>query len=119
MTGDELRGVCLALPGTTEKETWGEATQPGEATFRVRDTIYVILAPDGSGASIRTSLDEQADLIDAFPAAFSSAPYVGRFGWVSVRMSAVDGDVLRGVVERAWARTAPKAIAAALREHGG
>ena len=114
MTIDELRAFCLSLPATHEKETWGDAEHAGDVTFRVRDRIYLITGPQGGGASIRTSMDQQADLMDAFPEAFSRAPYVGRFGWVSVKLDLVDPDLLRGVVEGAWRRTAPKALVAGL-----
>jgi len=112
MTIDELRAFCIGLPGTHEKLTWGDAEHEGDVTFRVRDKIYLITAPEGGGATIRTSMDEQADLVDAFPGVFTSAAYVGRFGWVSVDFDAVDPELLRGVILGAWRRTAPKAIVA-------
>ena len=56
MTIDELRAFCLSLPGTHEKETWGDAEHAGDVTFRVKDKIYVMTGPDGrGGASIRTT----------------------------------------------------------------
>lgn len=39
---------------------------------------------------------------------FSSAPYVGRHGWVSVQLDLVDPEELRDLVVEAWRRTAPK-----------
>ena len=75
---------CLSLPGTHEKETWGDAEHAGDVTFRVKDKIYVITGQDGGGASIRTTIEQQAELIGAFPDACRVAPYVGRFGWVNV-----------------------------------
>jgi hypothetical protein len=116
MTIDELRAFCLSLPGTHEKETWGDAEHAGDVTFRVKDRIYVITGPEGGRASIRTTLDQQAELLDMFPAVFSAAPYVGRFGWVWVDLAAVDDELLRGIVEGAWRRTAPKAVVKAYDE---
>lgn len=110
---DELRAFCLALPGTHEKLTWDDAEHEGTVTFRVRERIYCMTSPRGDGASIRTTLEQQSELMDAFPGVFASAPYVGRFGWVSVDIEAVDVEVLRGVIEGAWRRTAPKAVVAA------
>ena len=49
MTIDELRAFCMALPGTHEKETWGDAEHAGDVTFRVKDKIYLITGPDGGG----------------------------------------------------------------------
>ena len=113
MTIDELRAICMALPGTHEKETWGDAEHAGDVTFRVKDKIYVITGPQGGGASIRTTIDQQADLIAAFPASVKAAAYVGRFGWVHVELEgpdALDAEVVRDVVRSAWRRTIPKSM---------
>ena len=116
MTGDDVRALCLGLPGSTEKETWGDEDNPGHPTFRVRDKIYVIMAVDGSGGSIRTSMAEQSDLTSAFPDGVRSAAYVGRYGWVDVDFDGLPDEVLREVIESAWARTAPRKVAAAWRD---
>ena len=113
MTIHELRAFCLELPGTHERETWGDAEHAGDVTFRVRDKIYVITGQDGGRASIRTDRDQQADLLAAFPDAVRSSPYVGRFGWVSVDLDALDAAIIRDVIVSVWRRTAPKAEVAA------
>jgi predicted DNA-binding protein (MmcQ/YjbR family) len=110
VTIDELRAFCMSLPGTHEKETWGDAEHPGDVTFRVRDKIYLITGQDGGGASIRTDRAQQSDLLAAFPDAVSVAAYVGRFGWISVRLDALDPEIVKDIVRSAWRRTAPKAV---------
>ena len=117
MTGDEVRALCLALPDTTEKETWGDEGNPGHPTFRVRDKIFVIMAVDETGGTIKTSHGEQAELVTAFPDAARVAAYVGRYGWVDVEFAGIPDEVLREVIEAAWARTAPNKVAAAWRTH--
>ena len=112
MTGDEVRELCLSLPEATEKETWCDETTPGHPTFRVRDEIFVIMAVDGSGGSIKTSLDEQSALTSSFPDAARFAAYTGRYGWVDVEFAALPDEVLRETIENAWERTAPKKLAA-------
>jgi len=115
MTGAEVRELCLSLPETTEKETWGDAETPGHPTFRVRDRIYLIMAVEGSGGSIRTTMAEQAELMSAFPDAARSASHVGRFGWVDLDFGGVPDEVLREVITGAWERTAPKRVVSAWR----
>jgi hypothetical protein len=112
VTGDDVRALCLGLPEVTEKETWGDAENPGHPTFRVKGKIFVIMATDGTGGSIRTSPGEQNELIAAFPDAARVAGYVGRFGWVDVDFAGLPDEVLREIIEGAWARTAPKRLAA-------
>ena len=112
MTIDELRAFCLGLPGTHEKETWGDAEHAGDITFRVKDKIYLITGQQGGSASIRTDKAQQTDLIAAFPDAVFVAPYVGRFGWVKVQLDRLDRGILEEVIRSAWRRTAPKALVA-------
>jgi hypothetical protein len=113
VTRDELRALCLSFPEATEKLTWGDAEYAGDLTFRVKDKIFAITGDETStGASIRTSLDQQADLLAAFPDAFRVAPYTGRFGWVSVDLTLAPDEVVRDVVTSAWLRTAPRKLAA-------
>lgn len=116
MTIDELRTLCMGLPETHEQETWGDAEHGGDVTFRVRGKIYVITGPQGGSASIRTTMDQQAELIDTFPTLFRPAPYTGRFGWVVVDLGAADDELLTGIIEGAWRRTAPKAVVKAWEE---
>jgi len=113
VTIDELRAFCLGLPGTHEKETWGDAEHAGDVTFRVKDKIYLITGQDGGAASVRTTIEQQADLIEAFPRSVSIASYVGRFGWVHVTLAgpdALDPAVARDVIRSAWRRTIPKSM---------
>jgi hypothetical protein len=111
VSGDEVRALCLALPEATEKETWGDESTPGHPTFRVRDKIFVIMAVDGSGGSIKTSMEEQTALLASFPEAARYASHTGRYGWVELDFGAIPDEVLRETIEGAWARTAPKKLA--------
>ena len=99
MTIDELRAFCLSLPGTHEKETWGDAEHAGDVTFRVKDKIYLITGQDGGAASVRTMIEQQADLIAEGP-------------------GALDPEVVRDVIRSAWRRTVPKSMLREL-EAGG
>jgi hypothetical protein len=105
--GAWLRQLALSLPEVEERETWGEAT------FRVRDRIFVMMGPDGRGASVKATLDDQAALVGAAPETYSVSAYTGRFGWVSVRLETAGPEVLRRLVVDAWRRTAPKRLVAA------
>ncbi len=69
------------------------------------------MAVDERGGSIKTSTGEQSELMSAFPEAARYASHVGRFGWVDVDFGGIPDDVLREVIEDAWARTAPKKLA--------
>ena len=99
----QLRKAALALPGAEEKETWGEAT------FRVRDKIFAMMSADGQGASVKATLEQQAELVASSPEVFSVATYVGRYGWVAIDVAAADAGEVAELLEDAWRRTAPRA----------
>lgn len=102
MNFQELRRLCLSMPGAEERETWGEAT------FRVRDRIFAMASPEGDAVSIKASLDDQSGLIAIDPKTFSASAYTGRYGWVRVRLRGVGPELMARLVASAWKRTATK-----------
>jgi hypothetical protein len=105
-TVEDVRRISMALPEAEEILTWGE-----HPTFRVRGRIFVIAGENPDRASIKATPDVQADLIDLDPEAFSSAPHVGRYGWVAVALERVDAEMVRPLIAEAWRMTAPKRLA--------
>ena len=106
MTFKEFRRLCLVLPEAEERETWGEAT------FRVRDRIFAMGAPDGDLVMVKASVDDQAGLVAMDPKTFAPSAYTGRFGWVSVRLAGVGPEMAMRLVKNAWERTAPRRLVA-------
>ena len=104
ITANELRELALSLPEVEERETWGEAT------FRVRERIFVMLSPDERSAGLRTSKLEQEALVGSRPETFVISAYTGRFGWVTARLETADREEIRELVIDCWRRTAPKRV---------
>jgi hypothetical protein len=100
-----VRRTALSLPGAKERETWGEAT------FRVKEKIFVVLTR--TEASVKARKEHQHSIIASDPKTFAVAPYVGRFGWIMVRLATVPPDAMRVLVTDAWRLTAPKRAVAA------
>ena len=102
-----VRTICLALPGTTEKVAWGEAT------FRVKNRMFAMTDNDHHDAGriavwCKATILDQSLLVAAQPKHCFVPPYVGVKGWIGVR---VDGrpnwKLVAGVLEAAWRLTAP------------
>jgi hypothetical protein len=108
-TFDDVRRIGLGLPETEEVLTWGT-----DVTFRVRSKIFAIGADGSTRVSIKSTPFVQADLIDRDPKTFAIAPYVGRFGWVTVDLDRVDAGELESLLRAAWRLTAPKRLAVVL-----
>ena len=102
---DRLRAVALALPGVEERETWGKPT------FAVAGRLFLTLASDGSSATMKASLDDQAALVAEDPAVFSVAAYLGRYGWVTVSLDRCDPGEATELVLEAWRQRAPRRLA--------
>ena len=109
-TAADVRRVATGLPEAEELETWGSAT------FRVRKRIFAILSSHGDQVVIKATPQEQALLLASDPETFTYADYVGRFGWVGVRLATVEPAVLAALLTDAWRSTAPKRVAALLPE---
>lgn len=118
-TLERLRGLCLALPETSER------LSHGAPTFFVRGKrafVMVLTDHHGDGRfAIWRAAGEgvQELLVDAEPERFFRPPYVGHRGWLGVRLDrGLDWDELAGIVEDAYAEVAPPKLVEAAREAG-
>lgn len=111
---DRLRVICLGFPETEERETWGEAT------FRIRDKIFVIagVGDDGVvGCSLKAYAEQEALLARGEP--FYWPPYVGSKRWIGIHLDAdTDWDEIAELVEDSYRSTAPKRVVRGLDETG-
>ena len=108
-----LRRICLALPDTKETLTWG---QPH---FRVGDRILAGFGEEKGRTVIgfKVTSDHQDALI--MQDRFRVAPYVGRFGWVSMDATGIeDWDELREFIHESYQLIAPKRSLAKLTGSG-
>jgi len=113
MRAATVRRLALELPDAEERETWGEAT------FRVRNRIFVMLTDRERQAWVKNAHDEQRALVSMDPETFFVPPYVGPSGWIGVRIAKVDRREMHELLIEAWRRTAPKrAVAAFDAAHG-
>ena len=110
-TFDDVRSLALGLPEVEEVLTWGS-----DVTFRVRGNIFVIGGDGADRISVKATPAAQSELLDLDPATFASAPYTGRFGWVTVDLARVEPQLLAGLLRDAWRTTAPAKLRALLPE---
>ena len=109
---DRVRRVCLGLPGAYEKFAWSAPT------FRVGDRQFAMFVDDHhgvgfSGVWFKAPEGAQEELVASDPARFYIPPYVGKSGWVGMRLDAkTDWKLLAGLVAEAHREAASRQSAA-------
>ena len=103
-----IRGICLALPETSERLSHGAPTffVRGKRSF-----VTVLTNHHGDGRFAiwcAAPAGLQRSLVEADPERFFVPPYVGHRGWLGVRLDrGLDWDELAGICEDAYAEVAP------------
>ena len=104
-----VRRIALALPGASEKLSHGEPTFFAGKCFVMVDNDH-----HGSGHVAiwcKAEAGVQAALVESEPRHFFVPPYVGKAGWVGVRLdSGLELARVAAVIERAWREVAPKKL---------
>ncbi|HET9268212.1 MAG TPA: MmcQ/YjbR family DNA-binding protein [Vicinamibacterales bacterium] len=104
-----LRRIALALPGATEKLSHGEPTFFAGKCFVMVDNDH-----HGSGHVAiwcKAEPGVQAALVESEPRHFFVPPYVGKSGWVGVRLdSGLDWANVAAIVERGWREVVPRKL---------
>jgi hypothetical protein len=105
---ERLRQIALALPGATEK------LSHGEPAFFVRGRLFVTVDNNhhGSGhvaAWCNAPEGAQESLVAAEPKHFFVPPYVGKSGWLGVRLdSGLAWPVIADLVQQAHATSSAR-----------
>ena len=112
---ERIRGLCLALPETSER------LSHGSPTWFIRDKkTFVTFVDDHHGDGIlgiwcAAPEGVQQSLVNEEPERFFRPPYVGHRGWLGVRLDVdVDWDEVADIVEDAYRTVAPKKLVAEL-----
>lgn len=107
-----MREIAIALPEVTEEVTWGE-----DLNFRVNKKIF--LFPGETSMTVKADPDEREALL-ADPR-FKLAAYVGRFGWVTMDVTAkkLDWDEVAELITTSYRLIAPKRLVKQLDATGG
>jgi hypothetical protein len=106
VTIDEVRAFATTLPRSSE------ALVRGRVKFRIGRIVYLSFSRDGAVMGFAFPKDWRDALVESEPEKFSLPGQSDlRYHWVHVRLSAIDADEMRDLVEDAWAFTVPKRLA--------
>ena len=104
---ERMRGLCLALPETSEK------ISHGIPAFQVAGKMFAYFRHDHHGDG-RTAVcvktagrDEQDTLIEAAPEIYSWPAYIGPAGWIAVDLAAPDWELVEARLHSSYGLAAP------------
>jgi hypothetical protein len=104
-TVDEVRGVAMSLPRTTEHLI------RDRVKFRVGSIVYLALSQDETTLGFAFPKEERAALIATDPTRFFQPPPSDlRFNWVCGHLAHLGGDELRDLIVEAWRMVVPKRV---------
>jgi hypothetical protein len=112
MKFESVRRLLLALPDVEEGPCYGT---PG---FRVRGKFLARLRDDGETLVVKCGEDERDLRMQADPGTFFTTDHYRGYPTVLVKLRTVETGALRGLLEVAWRRSAPKRLVAAYEEKG-
>ena len=107
MDWDDVRRLCLELPGVEESSSYGTP-----ATFIAGKGLVRFHQGGEDIVLFDVGFDEREMLMQAAPAVFHITPHYKDWPSVLARLSAVTPDDIRGLIERRWRKVAPKKLLA-------
>src|SRR3989441_11499919 len=112
---ERVRGICLALPETSEKISHGEPTWfVGKKVFAMFSNNH---HNDGHVAvTVPAAIGIQEMLIKKAPKKYYCPPYVGCRGWIGIELPCVSDKELALHIREAWRLIAPPRLRAAIEE---
>lgn len=111
---ERIRGICMALPGVTERLSHGAPSYFAGKQFV---TLWIDGHHDNEFPHLwcAAPLGAQEELISAEPDRFFRPPYVGGRGWLGLRLDRkVDWPEVSAICEEAFRTVAPKKLIAEL-----
>jgi hypothetical protein len=107
VTLEDVREFALPLPRTYERMI-GDRVK-----FKVGQYVYLAVSPDETTMGFGFPKQERDGLIASDPGKFTPPVKSDeRYNWVVVRLTEIDRDELREIVEDAWRMVVPKRLAA-------
>jgi hypothetical protein len=104
VTFETVRRLGLGLPKAVD------GTSYGTPALKVGGKLFARLHQDGESLVIKIDPDERSSRMRADPETFYITDHYLNYPWMLVRLSSVDAEDLRDLLEEAWRLTAPKRL---------
>lgn len=116
---DRLRQLCLAFPGATEKEAWGEPTFRAPKIFAMYASAATHHGRGRPAVWIKAMPLNQEMAIRSDPERYFKPPYVGPSGWIGVYLDKrPPWSAIAALLDDGYRQVAPKKLLAQLEARG-
>lgn len=97
LTAEQFRGIVLRMDGASE------SAHMGHPDFRANGRIFATLYPDGESGMVKLTPEQQQEFMHRDSVAFAPASGAwGRQACTTVKLAALDADMLGEAITRAW-----------------
>ena len=105
---ERVRALCMALPEATETRTFGNPT------FQITGKTFCVVESYRGEFSISVKVGKPHQSSFLRDERFYRTPYVGRYGWVSLRVDAapLNWQEVHELIEGSYRQIAPKRLVA-------
>ena len=103
-TWDTVRKLALAFPVAEE------GTSYGTPAFKVRGKLFVCLHQSGDSLVVGIDESDRALRMKADPETYFITDHYLAYPWILVRLSLVQEEDLRELLENSWQRAAPQSL---------
>lgn len=94
----DLETYALSKPGA-----WRDTPWEGDVVAKVGPKIFAFLGEDSVGVKSGANRSEADEWLERFPAEASVMPYIGRFGWNTLRVGgAIPHDEILAAVDDSY-----------------
>ena len=105
LTAEQFRGIVLKMDGAIE------GAHMGHPDFRANGKIFATLYPGGESGMVKLTPEQQQEFMRRDSVAFVPATGAwGRQGCTTVKLAAMDEDMLGEAVTLAWQNTKQSAV---------
>ncbi len=104
VTFENVRLLALVLPKAQE------GTSYGTPAFKVGGKLFARLHQDGESLVVKIDPGERTMRMKVDPKTFYITDHYLNYPWILVRISSVDPDDLRDLLEDAWRLSAPRRL---------
>ena len=103
---ERVRALCLALPEATETRTFGNPA------FQVTGKSFCVLETYRGDFSLSVKVGRPAQAKFLKDTRFFRTPYIGRYGWVSLRVDAapLNWTEIQELIEGSYRQIAPRRL---------